>query len=81
MGLHLGKSKHLGRSTKKLSNKMTGFSRAVIIDRARRDIGAKFAGRKSGKSLFSTGKSVGSAGLVFTGAELVKAKKRAIKMR
>lgn len=59
---------------------MTNFRRAVTIDIARRDIGAKFFGKKSGKSLFSTGKSVGSAGLIFTGAELVKAKKRAIKI-
>lgn len=62
-----------------MPKKITNFGRAVIIDRARRDIGAKFIGRKSGKSLFRTGKAVGSAGVIFTGTELAKAKKRAIK--
>lgn len=74
-------ARHLGTRRKKMPKKMTNFGRAVTIDRARRDIGAKFVGKKSGKSLFGTGKSVGSAGVIFTGAELVKAKKRAIKMR
>ncbi len=70
-----------GKKGLKSTRKLTKFGKAVTVDRARRDIGAKFAGRKGGKSLFSAGKSVGSAGVVFTGAELVKAKKRAVKLR
>ena len=73
----LGKSKK-SRGTKTKLNK---FGRAVIIDRAARDIGAKFAGKSKGKSLFLAGKAVGSAGVLFTGKELIRAKKRATKLR
>lgn len=62
------------------STRKTSFRSAIIIDKARRDIGAKFAGRVKGKTLFATGRAVGSTGVIFTGKELARAKKRALRV-
>lgn len=61
--------------------KLTKFGRAVTLDRAVKDINGKFAGRKKGVNLFLAGKSISSGGVLFTGKELLRAKKRAISAR
>ncbi len=61
------------------TNKKLTFRKAVTLDVAARDIGAKFAGRRKGKTLFLAGKRVGSSGVLFTGKELIRAKRRSLK--
>lgn len=60
------------------SSRKSNFQRAVTLDKATKDIGGRFAGRKNGKTLVSAGKTAGSAGVLFTSKELIRAKKRAI---
>ena len=74
------KSRSKNKSTKKTRRKKaSAFTTAVTLDRAARDIGARPAGRgKKGKRLFLAGKTTSSSGVLFTGGELVKAKKRSL---
>lgn len=60
--------------------RLTKFRRAVILDRARRDIsGREF--RKGQKYYYSAGSNNSSSGVVFTGKELLRAKQRSLRLR